>query len=169
MNATDPYNHIEYMESIAANLKVIAHSRNNQRFFKSTGLASLDGLIARIGCAKLPAIVAEDQSDQNIIDNTSDNILAKPYYTFYVLYPAKAGNDDSIFEARKNGLKTAKKIISRMRKDAREQVYGLKDLNVGSFKIMGIGPIGDQGHGVQVTFTLIEDSDTYYNESDWVD
>jgi len=162
------YNHIEYMEAIATILKDIAHTSDELRFFKSTSLASMDGLLAHIGVAKLPALIAEDQSDSGFIDNTSNNILDRAFYSFYVLYPASPGDDSKIFEARDNAKATAKKIISKMRKDAAEWNYGLKDLEVSSFRFMGIGPLGDCGYGVMVSFTIIEDSDTDYNDDDWI-
>jgi len=167
METTDPYNHHEYMEDAATKLKAIAHNSNAPRFFKSTGLASLDELLSRIGSVRLPALISEDGSDQVITDNGSDNPLAKPYYTFYIIYPAKAADDSTIFTARSNALATAKKVISRMRTHSRDLQYGLKDLDFNTIRIMGVGPIGDNGHGVMVTFTLWEPADIYYNATDW--
>jgi hypothetical protein len=167
MNTTDTYNHIDYMEDVATKLVDILHTPTKPRYFKSTGLASLDGLLANIGKAVLPALVAEDQCDLNLIDNTSDNILARPYYAFYVLYPASPNDDNKIFDARKKALATAKKVVAKMRNDYRYGNYGLINLEVGSFRFMGVGPLGDCGYGVMVTFTIIEDSDTAYNETDW--
>jgi hypothetical protein len=91
MNTTDPYNHIDYMEDVATYLKDIAHIPSKPRYFKSTGLASLDGLLANIGVAKLPALIAEDQCDLNLIDNTSDNILARPLLRFLRAIPRQPG------------------------------------------------------------------------------
>jgi hypothetical protein len=165
------YNHLTYMESIAENLRDIAHSTAKPRFFKSTGLASLDGLLANLSVANLPCLIAEDGCDERLSDNQSDNILGHPFYTFYILYKASPGNDTEIMEGRSKAKATAKKVLSRMRRDAHEPnlELGIDILDLSSVRIQGVGPLGDSGYGVMVTFTMQQDADIVYDTNDWMD
>ena len=164
-----PYNHIDFLETTAAKLKDIAHTQEKQRFFVSTGVSNLEGLIQRISSAYLPLIVAEDNSDERFIDLLDDNILALPIYTFYVLYAASPGNDTQIMLARRNGKITAKKVISRMLKLRHHEDLGLDLVDYNSFRFLGVGPLGDAAHGVMVTFSLKQQAGIFYNPEDWLD
>jgi hypothetical protein len=165
------YNHLTYMESIAENLRDIAHSTAKPRFFKSTGLASLDGLMANLSVANLPCLIAEDGCDERLSDNSSDSIRSLPFYTFYILYQASPGNDTEIMEARSNARATANKVLSRMLRDANVPNFdlGIDIMDFSSVRMQGVGPLGDNGYGVMVTFTLQQEADIDYDTNDWMD
>ena len=163
------YNHLEYMEQVATFCRDIAHSKIRPRFFKSTGLANLDGLIARLNSAYYPCLVAEDNSDERFTDNLSDNVLSLPFYSFFILLKANPGNDDEIFAARNNAKIIAKKVISRMANDGINSKFGLELLEYNSIRFLGVGPIGDSGYGVMASFTLKQHANCSYVKSDWLD
>lgn len=163
------YNHIDYCKDIAENLKTIAHTKGKPRFFISTGLAALDGLVAHSASANLPCIVAEDGCDERIYDNTGDNPISIPFYTIYVLFKASPGNDSEVMGARKNARVEAKKIVARMYSDYLNQLNGLALLDPNSIRLQGVGPLGDFGHGVMITFTLQQAAGITYNPNDWLD
>lgn len=169
----EEYNHITYMESIAEQLRDIAHTSKRQRFFKSTGIASLEGVFANLNNLNFPCIIAEDNCDSRLNDNLSDSIREFPFFTFYVLYQASAGNDDEILEARKQARSTANKILSRMLRDANSEEIGnelgIRIMDFSSVRMQGVGPLGDNGHGVMVTFTLQQEAPIDYNTNDWFD
>jgi hypothetical protein len=162
------YNHEEYMEDIATSLKLISHSSTNPRFFKSVGLASMDGLLNNVSRANYPCIVAERGPDKRLIDNTSDNLIFQPYFTFFVLYAAEPGNDESIRTARDNAEHVANLILGRMLNfRSTDDHEGLEMLDENSIRVLGVGPLADFAHGVMVTFTIKEAAELYYDDDDW--
>ena len=161
------YNHIEYMEAVASSLNVLLHKPNKKRFFISTGLVSMEGIIANLPSAHLPCLIAEDNSEERISDNISDNLLSMPFYTFYILYAAPPGNDLKILEARQNAKNTAKKVLSKMLHNRLDADLGLDLVDYNSIRILGVGPIADNAHGVMVSFSLIQPSGITYNPEDW--
>lgn len=165
------YNHFAYMLSIAENLRDIAHTDKKPRFFMSTGLASLEGILNNINIVNLPCLIAEDNCDLRLSDNLSDGIMALPFYTFYILYPASHGNDAEILEARAKAKVTASKVLARMLRDAHEPdlELGLDIMDFSSVRMQGIGPLGDNGHGVMVTFTIGQEADMVYDTNNWFD
>jgi len=163
------YNHLEYMEEVASLCKDIAHSKPRPRFFKSTGLANLDGLIARLNTAYFPCLVAENNEDERFSDNVSDNVLSVPFYSFYILLKANPGNDDEIFSARTKAKEIAKKVVARMCNDGLNERYGLDLLEYNSIRFLGVGPLGDNGYGVMVSFSVKQVAGVFYNSNDWMD
>jgi hypothetical protein len=164
-----PYNHITFMEEVASTLKDLLHTQKKKRFFISTGLMSMEGIMANLPTASLPCLIAEDNSEERLSDNISDNILSHPFYTFYILYPAPPGNDQKIMEARQNARITAKKVLSRMLNKKFDPELGLDMVDYNSIRILGVGPIADNAHGVMVTFTLVQPAEINYNPEDWND
>lgn len=164
-----PYNHIAFMEEVASTLKDIFHKPNKKRFFISTGLVSMDGIMANLPSANLPCLIAENNSDERLSDSISDNIISIPFYTFYILYAASPGNDQKIMEARLKAKLTAKKVISKMLYKRLDPDLGLNLVDYNSIRILGVGPIADSAHGVMVTFSLIEPAKLIYNPEDWND
>jgi len=162
------FDFFEYSEDIATNLRDIAHTDSKPRFFKSTGLASLDGLMANISSANFPCMVAEDGKDQRMEDNNSDNPMYRPFFTWFFLFQANAGNDKEIMEARDKAMETAKKAVSRLYYDHINAYNGLELLLPNSISFQGVGPLGDMGHGVMVTFTLREAA-MVFDTDDWLD
>jgi len=158
----------EYSEDIATNLRDIAHTPKKPRFFKSAGLASLDGIIANLASVNFPCMIAEDGKDQRFEDNDSDNPLYRPFFTWFFLYQANVSNDKEIMEARDMALETAKKAVSRLYSDHINATNGLELLLPNSISVQGVGPLGDLGHGVMVTFALREAA-MPFNPDDWLD
>jgi hypothetical protein len=169
------YNHITYMQAIAENIRDIAHTPKKPRFFTSTGISSLEGVFSNLNSLTFPCLIAEDNCDSRLADNLSDSIREHPFFTFYVLYQASAGNDEEILKARSDAKTTARKILSRMLRDAKyldwdhEMSVGLRIMDFSSVRIQGVGPLGDTGHGVMVTFTLQQEADIDYDTNDWLD
>jgi hypothetical protein len=158
----------EYSEDIATNLRDIGHTTKKPRFFKSTGLASLDGIVANLATVNFPCMVAEDGKDQRMEDNDSDNPMYRPFYTWFFLYQASISNDKEIMEARDKAMETARKAVSRIYSDHINAANGLELLQPNTINFQGVGPLGDLGHGVMVTFTLRQEA-MPFNPNDWLD
>lgn len=160
------------MEDVATNLKVISHSKSLPRFFVSTGIANLDGLLGQLSQASYPCLVAESGPDKRLLENLSDNPMFQPFYTFFILYQAEPGNADAIREARDKAESDANLIIGKMLNDrinsgSTDNEEGLARLDTNSFRVQGVGPLGDSAHGVMVSFTLNEAAELYYDDDDW--
>lgn len=166
MNGNE-YNHEEYMEAIATNLKDISHSPSRPRFFMSVGLSSMDGLLNSLTRADYPCIVAEKGPDKRLLDNLSDNRMYQPFFTTFILLKAEPGNDKSIRLARDGAEAIAEKIVGKMLKDSVSEANGLALLDEPSIRIQGVGPLGDNAHGVMLSFTLRQAAKFYYDTDDW--
>lgn len=166
MSATE-YNHEEYMEAIATNLKAISHSESQPRFFISLGLSAVDGLLNSLTRAHYPCIVAEKGPDKRLLDNLSDNRVYQPFFSAFVLVKAEAGNEQSARQARDAAEVIAEKIVGKMLKDSINQQNGLDVLNEASIRIQGVGPLGDNAHGVMLSFTIKQPAKFYYDTDDW--
>lgn len=166
MSATE-YNHEQYMEAIATNIKDISHSPTRPRFFISLGLSGVDGLLNSLTRADYPCLVAEKGPDKRLLDNLSDNRMYQPFFSAFVLLKAEPGNEQSARQARDAAEVIAEKIIGKMLKDSVNQQNGLDVLNEGSIRIQGVGPLGDNAHGVMFSFTIKQPAKFYYDTDDW--
>lgn len=161
------YNHINYMQEVAEKQRSIGHSASCEKFFKSTGIANMDGLLASLNDAQYPCLVAEYGPDKRLTDNVSDNPLQQPFHTFFIVTKATAGSATEIAQARETCEAIADKVIAKMNSDRLNNLNGLHLFNIGSVRIFGIGPVGDSAHGVMVTFTTVDAAQLTHNPDDW--
>jgi len=166
MSATE-YNHEQYMEAVATNLKAINHSADHPRFFISVGLASMDGLLNSLTRADYPCLVAEKGPDKRLIDNLSDNRMYQPFFTSFILLKTEPGNDQSVRQARDSAEEIAEKVVGKMLHDSVHNANGLALLDEASIRISGVGPLGDAAHGVMLSFTIRQPVKFYYDTDDW--
>lgn len=164
----DAYNHAEYMEAIATNLKEIAHSANHKAFAEASTINMFEGLSEHITTINFPCLVVIDDMTSRLIDNTSDNVLDNPYHQFAILLKADINDSASHRIARNKAKAIAKKVLSKMFKDKREYKNGLDNLQRAGIAFEGIGPMGDGAYGCLVTFTTVEYPGIIYNANDWI-
>lgn len=163
------YNHAEYMEAIAANLKEIAHSANHKAYAEASTISIFEGLSEHITTLNFPCLVIIDDMTSQLVDNTSDNVLDNPYYQFAILHKADINDSKSHRIARANSKALARKVLTRMFKDKSEYKNGLDNLQRGGISFQGIGPLGDGAYGCLVTFTTLEYPGLIYDAKDWLD
>lgn len=165
----EKFDFIPYMKDCATKLKDIAHTDDNPKFFRVSGLAGLEEYMQRFTEAQYPALLVQDNQDGSIGDmNRSDNYLDNPYHVFYIVDRPEYGNADSSEATKKRCKAIGKKILAKMRRDKRNQANGLAFMNFSNVPYQSIGPIGDQAVGVMFSFTVPDQSDMVYNADDWI-
>lgn len=164
----DIYQHSEYMEAIAGNLKDIAHSRNHIAFAEASTISMFEGLGELSTTVNFPCLVVIDDMASRLTDDRSDNLLDIPFYQFAILKQADINDSASHRKAREDAKKIAKKILSKIFKDKREYKNGLNNIQRDGISFAAIGPVGDGAYGCLVTFTLQEPAEIKYNANDWI-
>ncbi len=166
------FDFISYMRQVATKLKAIRHSATETRFYRMSGIASLEEVLAKMTHGMFPAIVVEDSLEGRLVDNVSNNILDRQYYVFYIFDRVEFLNHDDR-EATKRRLRTiARKVMSKLLKDhlsddRLQTQIGLMNLEPASFTYRNIGPVGDNLIGLAVSFTLLENPLLKYDAEDW--
>jgi len=168
------FDFITYMQHIAESLTAISHSETNKSFFRVSGLNQMEELLQNLSTAKFPALIVEDMPEGRFLDERSNNVIDRRYFSFYVLKPAKiedAADRSAVIDECKD---IVNKIISRMFKNFKDANINynsesgiMRNLERGSIGYRAVGPIGDNCVGIWVSFTLIDTTDVIYNESDW--
>jgi hypothetical protein len=150
------YNHYSYCEMLATRLKPIGHTTNERRFFRATEQDSPEELATRISAAQGTILVAIDGADSSFSMPNSDLLVEKPAYSLLLLSQTESDNTDSIFAAQQSCRQIAKEIIAKMLEDALKYLNGLEFVDGNSFKVGGIGPVGDNFYGVNMSYTFIQ-------------
>ena len=165
----DLYNHSEYMEAMATNLKEISHSETHKAFAVASTISLFEGLSENINSIYLPALVVIDDLASRLGYNDSDNTVEVPYYQFAIICAGDINNAANNNKARRDAKALAKKILSRMFKDERDYANGLNYLDRNSISFDPVGPVADGAYGCMVTFTLTEPAGIKYAANDWID
>jgi hypothetical protein len=166
------FDFIAYMRNVATKLKDIRHSSEQTRFYRMSGIASLEEVLAKMTHGRFPAIVVEDSLEGRLVDQNSDNIQDREYYVFYIFDRVEFLNHDER-EITKRKLRTiARKVKSKMLKDHLsdsnlQTSHGLINLEAGSITYRNVGPVGDNLIGLAVSFTILENPNLKYNPDDW--
>lgn len=163
------YNHAEYMEAMATNLKEISHSNNKKAFAVASTISLFEGLSESINDINLPALVVIDDLASRLSYNTGDSTLEVPYYQFAIVCTADVNDASAQNNARRSAKALAKKVLSRMFRDERSSVKGLNYLDRNSVSFDPVGPVADGAYGCMVTFTLTEPAGIIYTANDWID
>ena len=163
---------IEYMRAIAQSSKDIAN-QEGQHFHRVAGLGDMVEFLENQypGFHLMPVYT----DDTRYIDRDSDNLMQREYFSFFLAKDYNPGDHDDL-ETQKNAMRAvAKKIISKILYDARQnekvprpQWTGLNILERDSFSMRVVGPLGDGYVAMYVSFTTLDAAtDITYNPDDW--
>ena len=161
------YNHFAYGKLLATQLKAIAHTDTNIRFFESTEQEEFYTLAERMTKVNGMVLIAIDGSNSDLMWQP-DNMSEKPQYFFVIAAPTESLRSSTIHQAQKNCKAVAQQIISRMLWDKAWTGNCLESLDNESFVIRGVGPIGDNLYGVLVGFNLLSSFNYEINPDDWL-
>jgi hypothetical protein len=167
------YNHIEYMENVAATLKELQHTDAEKHFTRATELISMEEFMANASELTGLQLIAIDEVMAALLDGGSDNILDRRTYTLFVLKNAANGDIEAQQAAREDCEAVIKKILSKLFYDYRQaqrngNTNGLRGLEINRITIQNVGPVGDYYYGFMVMFTVLDAPGIVYNENDWV-
>jgi len=168
-----------YMEWIAEMLLEVQHDpeAKERKFFRISSVMNLDEMVEHFTNAGSPCIMVEDNRIGRFMDANSDNYLDIQSYSFLVLKYCKVMDAKDRETAKNDTLALVKKIISRMKRDKRDDLTGgftksgLQNFDLNSVTYQTIGPIGDNYYGTLVQFSMLNpvNSEIAFKADDWMD
>lgn len=150
----EQYNHFQYGELLAKQLRSIAHTDDQQRFFPATEEEQFLSIEDRLSNIKGTILIAIDGSNSDF-SWQSDNMTEKLQYFFIVLKNTNSERTETIMDAQKECRLIAHQIIARMMNEQFSSNYSLTTLDPDSFTIRGVGPLADNFYGVLIGFNLL--------------
>ena len=148
------YNHFQYGESLASQLRSIAHTDEQQRFFPATEEEQFLSIEDRLSNIKGTILIAIDGSNSDF-SWQPDNMTEKLQYFFIVFKNTNSERTETIMDAQKECRLIAHQIIARMMNEQFSSSYSLTTLDPDSFTIRGVGPLADNFYGVLIGFNLL--------------
>lgn len=163
---------IAYFKYIAQHLKVLKHrdgDEANKSFFRVTGLGEMEEVLQNPNCKDL-ILVVEDSYDGNFSDN-ANNVIDERIGVFYIMRRSSDGSDFAALEAaRLECMNTIKKILARMRLDAKkwhENTKAMRGFDINTVRYYSVGPIGQGWLGIRASFNLDEPAPIVEDPNDW--
>jgi len=171
------FDFITYMENVAQQHKSIAHdpSNGNDHYFRVSGVAGLEELLSNINNASFPALCVVDNPEGRLVDQSSNNVVDRQFYYFFLLKPADSLDADSRQTAIDDCRTIARQILARMFRDYLKEnrelteTTGLRYLQRDSITYKAIGPLGDNCHGMWVSFAVINRTGISFDKNMWSD
>ena len=165
---TIKYNHFEYGEMLASKLKAIKHTKEDVHFFRATEQTRYEDLVDSMSSAHGTILIALNGAVSDFLWVDSDSLMERPQYSFCVLKNTVSDDTDTIFLAQSECKEIAMQIIARMLRDSDSyKNNGLNLINKNSFKIEGIGPVGDNFYGVELSFSFDQGTDFRIDTTMW--
>lgn len=161
------YNHYEYCEAIARNLKAIQHTDTDHHFFRAIEQTELSELEQNISSAHGMIMIAIDGSFSSF-QHESDSLVQRPTYTIVIAEQTKASDTDTVFQAIADSRASMMQVISRMLCDAKNYQHDCDLIDPSTFQLEGFGPIGDLFYGVILSFSLAEGVNFAVNPEMWL-
>jgi hypothetical protein len=167
------FDFITYMQSIAENLLALGHSATTKHFFRVSGISGLEEILQNLSTAEFPALCVVDNPEGRMASDNRAGVIDRQYYYFFVIKPSKTEDADSRHEAIADSLTISKQIVSKILNDYMNEnrvfgnATGLMRLQTDSFSYKSVGPLGDNCHGVWISFAVINESGIRYDTSQW--
>lgn len=146
------YTHFQYCESLARQLKPVAHTDDDCHFFRATEQSSLTELERNISAAHGMILIAIDGKFSGFNFQT-DSLIEKPLYGIVIARQTDSTDIDTVFQAQEDTKAVAMQVISRMLCDALSYRNGCEFIEVDSFQLEGFGPIAGYFYGVMLSFS----------------
>jgi hypothetical protein len=157
------YKHFDYGELLAS-----SHiSLSSEFYFKCSESDNLMSLTQRMSDVDGTVLVALDGKNSDFKDNNADQLTKRPQYFFMILTPSRSDDSDAILNAQDVCEKIALQIQAKMIFESNKYVNGLTCLEIDSFIIRGVGPIGDSLYGVIMGFNIPYGIEFKVDETVW--
>lgn len=144
----DIYNHFEYGKALADRLVWV------DEFLRASSEVDPEDINEKISSMRGCILVAVDGKDSSFDFNQSEVLNEQANYCFLLLNQTEAGNPETIYAAQEKCKRLAREITACMMRDYSGMSNGLEALIPESFEIHGIGPMGDNFHGVILSFAV---------------
>lgn len=150
-------NFVDYMRELATRSTLVKHSENEKRFYRVSGIRSLEEVLTNLLLARVPAIGADDSYEGKILDNRADSVTDKQYFAFYVFGRIGLFDHDQIQQEKRLIKEIAFSFISKIIEDHLSDFnltasYGLRHLDTNSFSYRTIAPLPDGLIAMVVSF-----------------
>ena len=161
------FDFLTYMENVARKLKDIAHTDDNRRFFRISGIAGIEEYLNELPDVNGTSLMVVENPEGNISDNRGNNFTDEPDFEFYVTKKYTYGDADERSKAKNDCKIIGQKIIAKMLKDKADRVNGLDLLQLSRVPYFCVGPFGDSAIAVYFKFNVIQSANLVYNVNDW--
>lgn len=148
------YNHFEYGEKLARKLIPIGHTDEDEHYLPSDEVEEIFDLNSRMSDLAGMVLVAIDGHNSDFLYPGDDKLVEIPQFFFAIVNSTDSSDINTIHSAKTRCKVVAVQIIARMITDHNLNSEGLEMLDISSFTIRGIGPIGDNFYGVILSFTM---------------
>lgn len=155
------------MEALAEKLKELRHKATDKHFQRASSIMMMEEFLQNMRSATGYQLIAIAHENGRYIDKDSDNLLDQPYYSFYVMKNVEHGDNDAKQQAIKDCKKVAKKILSKIFYDKRNELNGLEYLNRDGITYNQAGPYAHNWFGINYNFTLLDAAAITYSAADW--
>ncbi|NCD41652.1 MAG: hypothetical protein EOL88_06115 [Bacteroidia bacterium] len=164
------FNAETYFQEIAETLKVIANSSAGNHFTKAENIAKMEGFLAEMQYAEGYQLVLMDSFRAQLIDNKSDNILQKRFFTYFLLKNYAEGTFSGKYQIIDNCKAVVDKITAKMLNDRANYLNMMHRLDVPSLTFTQVGPVGSNWWGINVSFFMLDHPGSIvYNNDDWTE
>lgn len=161
------YDHFIYCEALARSLQAIKHTDKECHFLKSDETEEIIDLAERSSSISGMVLVAIDGLNSDYSYNNGGGFQEIPQYFIIVMKHIPSGDIVSFHTAKRECKAVGTEIIKKLLMDYHEGENGLEFLEPSTITCRGVGPIGDNFHGVLIGFNLIEPDGFMLNREMW--
>lgn len=147
------YKHFDYGRQLTLKLKLY-EANGEKAFHRAPNSDTLLSISNKLSDINYPVLVAIDGKDADFEDNEAEQLIKKPQFFLMILKPAVNDDSDSILDAQEECEAVALQVQARMIEEKRNEIGGMWALDISSFAIRSIGPLGDCLYGVVMSFTM---------------
>ena len=162
----EQYDHFTYALNLTRKMRLF-NDHVDDSFYTAPNSDSLASISARLSSIAYPVLVAIDGRDSTFDYNDSESLIKKPQYFIMILQPAPTDNTAAILGAQKLCEANCLRIQALLISDAWKYKNGLTGLELASFTISSIGPLGENLYGVIMGFSLAHGIDKKIDPLFW--
>lgn len=165
-------NFVDYMRNLAGSSTLITHTESQKRFYRVSGIRSLEEVLTNLLHAEVPAIGVDDGFEGRLLNNRGDSTIDRQYYVFYVFGRIALHDHDQIEEEKRQIKDIAMSFVSKIIADHRSDFnmhtnHGLRHLDISSFSYRTIAPLPDGLIALAVSFVVDSTLNTVPNPEHW--
>jgi len=162
----EQYDHFAYALDLTQKMKLFKDHVFDS-FYTAPNSYSLASISARLSSIAYPILVAIDGRDSTFGYNDAESLIKKPQYFIMILQPAPSDDTAAILAAQKVCEANCLQIQARLISEAWKYKNGLTGLELGSFTLSSIGPLGENLYGEIMGFSLAHGIDHKIDPDFW--
>ena len=156
------YNHFDYMEQVARQLKPVGHTDAHRRYLTAYGLEDLYNIDDRLSDLRDYVLIAVDGYESDMTMNGADGLTDVRQYGVIICHHTQTDRTETIDNAFQECSKLCLQVRNRLLCDA-----ALRPYLGAEWQLNGIGPIGDGFYGCLLSFSMADFADYNVNPELW--